>query len=59
MCHDQVVSEIRDGATRERLANLPYKLILKSPTEQSVTFGEYIILLQYLCYNTTHLYQHQ
>ena len=40
-----VVSEIRDKATRQRLQVLPYKLIFKEPDAESIRVGMYVYFL--------------
>ena len=36
----EVVSEIRDAATRQRLSVLPYELKFREPTPASIRFGK-------------------
>ena len=35
-----VISEIKDGETRQRLQVLPYELLLREPSHESVRHGE-------------------
>lgn len=36
----EVISEIRDAATRQRLAVLPYEITFREPSAESILFGQ-------------------
>jgi RNA-binding protein NOB1 len=35
----EVLQEIKDQATRDAIARLPYKIVTKSPSEESLSFS--------------------
>lgn len=39
----EVVHEIKDSSTRQRLQFLPYNLLFKEPTREAIQFGKHLV----------------